>query len=48
MRASDLQQLELVGHDTATGFPVFGGHRMMVTGMAPLARLSQDLHQMVG
>ncbi len=48
MRAEDLRGLELISLDPETGFPVFGTARLMIVGLAPLARLHKDLIHRLG
>ncbi len=43
MRAKDLRMTELVGLEPTTGFPTFGGVRVLVMGMPTLLRLQEDL-----
>ncbi len=48
MRAEDLQRLELVSIDPATGFPFFGVSRILMFGISSLARLQKDLIHIIG
>ena len=48
MRASDLAIEELLKIDPKKGFPLFGSHRIMVTGIFALRRFGDDLTQGLG
>ena len=48
MLASDLERLELIGIDNKTGFPLFGESRVIVFGLAALARMMGDLIDSLG
>jgi DNA-binding NtrC family response regulator/predicted hydrocarbon binding protein len=48
MRASDLAIEELLKIDPEKGFPLFGSHRIMVTGIFALRRFGDDLTQGLG
>ena len=48
MRANDLAIEELLKIDPEKGFPLFGSHRIMVTGIFALRRFGDDLTQGLG
>jgi DNA-binding NtrC family response regulator len=48
MRADDLAMEELLKTDPVKGFPLFGSHRIMVTGIFALRRFGDDLTQGLG
>ena len=48
MLASDLRRLEIISIDQKTGFPLFGAGRVIVFGMASIARLQSDLCDSLG
>ncbi|MBF0239382.1 MAG: sigma 54-interacting transcriptional regulator [SAR324 cluster bacterium] len=48
MRSSDLSIVELLKIDPKKGFPLFGSHRIIVTGIASLRRFGDDLNQGLG
>lgn len=48
MRAGDLAIEELLKIDPKKGFPLFGSHRIMVTGIFALRRFGDDLTQVLG
>ncbi|MEW5736464.1 MAG: sigma 54-interacting transcriptional regulator [Thermodesulfobacteriota bacterium] len=48
MRAEDLSVAELLKIDPKKGFPLFGSHRIMVTGISSLRRFGDDLTQGLG
>ena len=48
MRAEDLLPSEMLGLDTASGFPLFGPARVMVMGIPTLVRLEKDLIRVLG
>ena len=48
MRANDLAIEELLKIDPEKGFPLFGSHRIMVTGIFALRRFGDDLNQGLG
>lgn len=43
MLASDIKIEEIVKRDPQSGFPLFGSHRLMLSGMAALKRFGDDL-----
>ncbi|MFH2064536.1 MAG: sigma 54-interacting transcriptional regulator [Pseudomonadota bacterium] len=48
MLAKDLRINELVQRDPKTGFPQYGGQRLLITGVATLKRFYEDLYNMIG
>jgi DNA-binding NtrC family response regulator/predicted hydrocarbon binding protein len=43
LRASDIKIEEIVKRDPESGFPLFGSHRIMLSGIAALKRFGDDL-----
>jgi len=48
LRASDIKIEEIVKRDSKSGFPLFGSHRLMLSGIASLKRFGDDLNLALG
>jgi len=48
LRASDIKIEEIVKRDPKSGFPLFGSHRLMLSGIAALKRFGDDLNLAIG
>ncbi len=48
MRASDIKIEEIVKRDPKSGFPLFGAHRVMLSGINSLRRFGDDLNLALG
>lgn len=48
MRAEDLSMTELLKIDPKKGFPLFGSHRIVITGISSLRRFGDDLTHHLG
>lgn len=48
MLAKDLRINELIQRDPKTGFPQYGGQRLLITGVATLKRFYEDLYNIIG
>ncbi|RJP38733.1 MAG: AAA family ATPase [Desulfobacteraceae bacterium] len=48
LRASDIKIEEIIKRDPKSGFPLFGSHRLMLSGIASLKRFGDDLNLALG
>ena len=48
MLAKDLRMKELIRINPKSGFPYFGGQRVLITGVATMKRFIKDLYKIIG